>query len=355
MTSNEGSLADREPLLALTEIDRRIWEEELEDFVPKRVFDVHTHVYRWDFNTDPARDLGPLHDQIGMSYPVSDWERLNRCDNVLMSGRQVSRLAFGFPFPTGCQFEAANRFVATEAAHDPQSAALMLVHPQMTDEALEQQILEHNFVGLKPYRFYATTGDSVECRISDMLPESQIAVADRHGLIVMLHLPKRDAIADPENLAELQEFTETYPNVKWILAHCARSYSAWPIERAAKVLGRLPNTWYDTSSVCESDAIEALLSVVGADRVMYGSDDLPVGAMRGKYIAFGFAWAYLSPTNHSMDLSHCASQMTFTRYEQLRAMRRACQRLVLTRRQIEDLFCNTAMRLTAAVRRMRKH
>ena len=36
---------------------------------------------------------------------------------------------------------------------------------------------------------------------------------------------------------------------------------------------------------------------------MYGSDDIPVGVLRGKYIAFGCAWAYLSETNHSLNLS----------------------------------------------------
>ena len=225
----------------------------------------------------------------------------------------------------------------------------MLVYPSMTSEELERLIHEHGFKGFKPYRFYAATGDPVECRISDMLPEEQIEVANRHGLIVMLHLPKRDAIADPENLAELECFTSRYPRVKWILAHCARSYSAWAIERAASVLRNLANVWYDTSSVCESDAIEALLSAVGVERVMYGSDDLPVGVMRGKYIAFGYAWAYLSPENHSLDLSHCMGQMTFTRYEQLRAMRRACRRLGLTRDQIEGLFCDTALRLVGSV------
>jgi glutamate-1-semialdehyde 2,1-aminomutase len=138
--------------------------------------------------------------------------------------------------------------------------------------------------------------------------------------------------------------------VKWILAHCARSYSAWPIERVAAKLRELPNVWYDTSSVCESDAIEALLATVGADRVMYGSDDLPVGVLRGKYVTFGYAWAYLSPGNHSLDLSHCAGQMTFTRYEQLRAMRRACQRQALTRPQIEGLFSSTALRLVDSAR-----
>lgn len=341
---------ETEMKLEITDVDRRIWQEELDEFVPSRVFDVHTHVYCWDFNTDPAKNTGRLYDQIGSTYPVSDWQRLDCCDQLLMPGRQVSRLSFGFPFPDGCDFQAANRFVAQETASDPTSAGLMLVHPRMTEGDLEEQIDNFNLIGFKPYRYYATTGDPVECRINDMLPEHQIAVADRHGLLVMLHLPKRNAVADPENIADLGRLTERYPNVRWILAHCARSYSAWPIERVAAELRALHNVWYDTSSVCESDAMEALLATVGVDRVMYGSDDLPVGVLRGKYITFGYAWAYLSPDNQSLDLSHCNGRMTFTRYEQLRAMRRACQRLDLTRRQIEDLFSNTAQRLVESAR-----
>jgi glutamate-1-semialdehyde 2,1-aminomutase len=147
------------------------------------------------------------------------------------------------------------------------------------------------------------------------------------------------------NVDDLLRLTSDYGDAKWILAHCGRSYSAWAIERAAERLRGVPNIWYDTSSVCESDAIEALLAGVGPDRVMYGSDDLPVGVARGKYIAFGYAWGFLSETNHSIDLSHCDPQMTFVRYEQLRAMRRASLRLGLTHSQIEDIFCNTATQL----------
>lgn len=93
------------------------------------------------------------------------------------------------------------------------------------------------------------------------------------------------------------------------------------------------------------------MAAVGPHRVMYGSDDLPVGVLRGKYIAFGYAWAYLSPDNQSLDLSHCNGQMTFTRYEELRAMRRACLRLGLPRSGVEDIFRNTALRLVESVRR----
>ncbi len=182
------------------------------------------------------------------------------------------------------------------------------------------------------------------------MPEHLIEVAHRRKLLIMLHLSKRDAIADPENIADLLLLTERYPDAKWILAHCARSYSAWAIEKAAKHLLGLPNVWYDTSSVCESDAFDALFSSVGIERVMYGSDDLPVGVNRGKYIAFGFAWAFLSETNHSLNLSHCESQMTFVRYEQLRAMRRAAIRLGVTEAQREALFHDTAARLIGSVR-----
>jgi glutamate-1-semialdehyde 2,1-aminomutase len=83
---------------------------------------------------------------------------------------------------------------------------------------------------------------------------------------------------------------------------------------------------------------------------MYGSDDVPVGVLRGKYIAFGCAWAYLSETNHTLNLSHCEPRMTFTRYEQLRAMRRAARRLGMTQQQNEALFHDTAVGLIESVR-----
>ncbi len=335
------------------DLDRRIWESELEEFVPRRVFDVHTHVYRWAFNLDPAKDAGPLYELIGRRFPEADWAALDAWDATLMPGREVHRLAFPYPFPQACDFDAASGFAASQASRDPRSGALMLVHPTMTAEYLETQLGNPSLLGLKPYRFYSSTGDAVACRIADFLPEHQVQVADRHRLIVTLHLAKRDGIADAENVDDLVRLAEEYPRVRWILAHCARSYSAWAIERAAARLRGLPNVWYDTSSVCESDAIEALMSGVGPDRVMYGSDDLPVGVLRGKYITFGYAWAFLSETNHSLNLSHCDPRMTFVRYEQLRAMRHAALRLGLTPAQIGDLFHNTAARLIEEARRRR--
>jgi len=338
------------PPVELTPVDRRIWDEELNDFVPRKVFDVHTHIYRWAFYTAPDKETSSYRQLLGTTFAEATWDLAESCDAILMPGREVHRLSFPFPFMSHCDFDGSNEFIAAETRRDPQSGALMLVHPGMTAGEVERQVKKHGFLGFKPYRFYSSTGDAVNCGITDFMPEHLIEVAHEHGLLIMMHLSKKDAIADPRNIEDVVRLSRKYPGVKWILAHCARSYSAWAIERAAKYLRGLPNVWYDTSSVCESDAIEALYRGVGVERVMYGSDDIPVGVLRGKYIAFGFAWAYLSPSNHSFSLEHCEGQMTFTRYEQLRAMRRAGMRLGLTREQNEDLFHNTAALLIESVR-----
>ena len=335
--------------ITTTDLDRRIWEEELADFVPARVFDVHTHLYRWAHNSDPAKSQTGYAALVEGRFEEVTYAYADECDAVLFPGRQVARLSFPFPFPQ-CDFAAANHFLAEQVADHPASAGLMLVHPGMAAEAVEAMVRQYGFLGFKPYRNYSVTGDIDECRITDFMPEHQIAVADRLGLIIMLHVSKRNAIADPDNLRDMVELAHKYPHAQWILAHCARSYSAWAIEKAAPYLRDLPNVWYDPSSVYESDAFDALFSGVGMERMMYGSDDVPVGVLRGKYIAWGFAWAYLSEATQSTTLPHCDGRMTFTRYEQLRAMRRAALRHRATPAQLADMFCGTAERLIAAVR-----
>lgn len=338
------------PPLEWTDLDRRIWEDELDEFVPRRIFDVHTHLYQWAFNLDPEKERSGMRGMLGETFANADRLLAVAVDALLMPGRTVHRLAFPFPFPQPCDFTGSNEFLARELAPDPGSAGLMLVHPGMSAAEVEAGVDRFGFLGFKPYRWYALSGDAVEGGVVDFMPEHQIEVANRRGLIIMMHLARRDAVADPRNQDDLVRLSEAYPNVQWILAHCARSYSAWPIERAARRLRGLPNVWYDVSSVCESDAVDALYTGVGADRVMYGSDDVPVGVLRGKYVAFGRAWAYLSETNQQLGLSHCDGRMTFTRYEQLRAMRRASLRLGMTDAQRDALFHDTARTLIDDVR-----
>ncbi len=328
-------------------LDTRIWHEELDEFVPQRVYDAHTHIFRWAFDLDPNKATGPFANGIGAMFPEVTWEVADAVDAALMPGRTVERLAFPFPFPNPCDFDGSNAYIAAEVKKGGDAGrGLMLVHPGMSAAEVEATVRRHGLIGFKPYRWYAP--DPVDGRLTDFMPEHQVAVADRLGLVIMMHLSKRDAIADPANVEDILRLSDKYPNAKWILAHCARSYSSWAIEKSAAQLRGLANVWYDTSTVCDADALDALYTGVGVERVMYGSDDM-IGPMRGKYITFGMAWAYLSPTNHGMSLAHCDPRMTFTRYEQLRAMKRGGRRIGLTTAQRQALFYDTARALVDSI------
>jgi glutamate-1-semialdehyde 2,1-aminomutase len=248
-----------------------------------------------------------------------------------------------------CDFAAANNFIASEAKKKPGTRALMVVHPSMTAEEVQKTVVKHRFVGFKPYLWYAPMKNPYwKARIPDFLPEHQLAAANRYGLIMGLHLSKSRAVADPNNLDDLERLTGKYPRVKWILYHNARSYDSWAIEEAAPRLRGLHNIWVETSSVCESAAFDASFSTIPSSRLMYGSDDFPAGLTRGKYVAWGYGWTQMDRNNQTFQIDHCDGRLTFVRYEMLRAMRRAAKNQHFSKQQIEDLFYNNAERLVSS-------
>ena len=339
-----------EDVVQCNDLDRRIWKEELDGFVPNRVYDLHTHLTHGRFDLSEGPGYDSMGDVWALTYQGSTMEMLDAADALLMPGRTVERLAFPMPHRQ-CDFTGSNNYVAEETAKRPVSAALMLVHPGMTQDEVNQAIVRHRFIGFKPYRWYSTTGDPKNCRITDFMSEHILEVGNRYGLIVGLHIAKQDAIADEENLDDLERLSEKFPRLRWALFHCARSYSDWPLEKAAPRLKKIPNVWYETSSVCETDAFDVLFDIADRSRICYGSDDLSVGVMRGKYIAYGRAWVSLHEKNQTFNTDHCDGRMTFTRYEMLRGMRRAARHAGMTSSQIEDLFWNNAIRLISDTRR----
>ena len=333
-------------LLDINDLDREIWREELDSFVPRRVFDLHTHLTRSEFELSKENRYDNKPDK-SVLYKAGTVEMLDACDELLYPGRTVTRLLFPVPHRE-CDFTGSNNYIAAQARKKPGAAALMLVHPKMTSKEVDQAIRRHRFLGYKPYRTYSVTGDAKNCRIPDFLPEHLLPVANIYGLIMGLHISEPMGIADKNNLDDLERLTHKYPRIRWALFHCARSYSFWGVERAAARLRNIPNLWFETSSVCETDAFDALFSNVNSSRVCYGSDDLAVGVTRGKYIAFGYSWAEMNRYNQKFNLSHAEGRMTFVRYEMLRAMKRAAQHARYTKQQIEDLFYNNGARLVAA-------
>jgi glutamate-1-semialdehyde 2,1-aminomutase len=167
----------------------------------------------------------------------------------------------------------------------------------------------------------------------------------------MLHLAKRRACADPENLADLERLSTQYPNVRWVLAHCARSFAPFFIEKAGPQLRKLPNIWIDTSAVCESDSFSALFEVFGTDRVLYGSDSPRVGMARGKYSSVGRGWFGTDTSVVRLKSPSVIDlRLTFYGYESLRALRYASRWAGLSQSQIQAIFHDNGRRLLEMVK-----
>ncbi len=338
-------------VLDVNDLDRRIWQEELDEFVPKRMWDMHSHLGLDRFNLDPARDQSRgAKLSTGALEKVSTMQTLRQCNAILYPGREV--IPFVLPFPhRQCDCLNQNEWAAAQVKNStPRGVCTMVVKPDLPAALVDQQVRKHRFIGFKPYMWYAGGENWRQARITDFLIEPHLEVANQYGLIMALHVAKRLAISDPENLADMERLTRKYPRLRWLLLHNARSYSAWAIEKAAPRLRDLPNLWFESSSVCEADSFFVTFSQLGTHRFCYGSDDIPVGITRGKYIAWGYGWEQLDSNNFSAKPTHCDGRMTFVRYEMLRAIRRAARYAGLSRAQIEDVFYGNGNRLVTEAR-----
>ena len=322
-------------------IDARIWEEELEAFVPPLVLDMHTHLWN-DAHRGSAS--GP---PTGLREEA-DLQALRHTSARLYPGREVHFHLLGTPVP-GLDERGHNAWLAAQAAQDPASTAALIVTPATPPERLAAQVEEYGFIGLKPYRLFAR--DPRQAAIADFLPEALLEVADHLGLAVTLHLSRPAGPADPQNLQDLSDYTRRYPRINWVLAHAARAFNAVLLERALPILKDLPNIWYDTSAVNDLYAHYLLLKHEDRRRIMFGSDNIVAGCMRGKYITYGYAW---EGYKGNPELEHCDPTPTLVIYEQLRQQRQAADMLGLSRGEIEDLFSGNAQRFVRQCRQRRE-
>lgn len=322
-------------------MDQQIWEEELAEWVPDRLYDVHQHVYKVTDPDCPGKPLPARIDEHGIVQGTVGLDVIREWDRTLLPGRMTEYFLMGSPSrDTKPDAEDHLQFVAAEAAREPLTTASMLVTPQTQPEWLAEQLDRYGFVGLKPYRTF--TADPVNCRITDMIPEPLLAVANDRGLLVTLHLGKERALADPENIEDLRRLSPQYPRIRWILPHCARCFAPWAAEKSFAQIKDLPNIWYDISAVCSAEVMDLLLATVASDRIMYGSDSC-AGWVRGKYVWWGYTWEWMK--EGLLKTTHADWHATFVLYEQLRALGYALRNQKWDKQKIEDLFYNNAMKL----------
>ena len=339
-------------LLEIRDVDRRFYREKLEGFLPDRIIDAHTHVWRKDFRKAPPTGRAvtwPL--RVAEQGPV---EELIETYRLLFPGKSVQPLMFSFVESHEDDFESANAYVGC-AADGHGFPALVFASPQWSAERFEREIREGGFLGAKVYLTLAPSHIAADqIRIFDFLPHHQLEVLDRHRWIVMLHIPRSGRLRDPVNLADMLEIERRYPNAQVIIAHVGRAYCPEDVGDAFAVLAQTERLLFDISANTNAAVFEQLIRTVGPRRILFGSD-LPITRMRMHRICENGAYVNLVPRGLYGDVSddrHMrevdgaeADALSFFLYEEIDAFRRAAQAEGLTSQDIEDVFHGNAVRM----------
>ncbi|MCC6681359.1 MAG: amidohydrolase family protein [Phycisphaeraceae bacterium] len=334
-----------------TAVDRTFWNEHLEAWVPRRIIDAHVHVYH------RAHQLVPMTQQMRQQYWVNeliepiDADQTAHCDNLTFPGRQVAKVAFGWP-SLEYDLVAANRYLQQEC---PRRGwyCLALLKPQWSAERVTQELDQPGVIGLKPYysliSFNPDTRDEhQEKSIFDFLPHHALQVADQRRAWITLHVPRADRLGHPDNIREVKLIREKYPNVKLVIAHLGRNYTLPHARESLVHFKDDPGLYFDNSAVLNPDVLRYTLELLGPSRILYGTDN-PVFYMRGRRQWRGRQ--YFNRTSHPFHFNRerepaeIEARYTLYMYEALLALRRACEDLQLSAHDLQRIFCDNAVSL----------
>ncbi len=160
------------------DVDAFIYANEIRRYLPTKIFDAHTHLL------------------VNKHYPGIEeqkpWIKDSLLENVNMAllekwwaglfpDSDVSGLVLGYP-QKGCDISGINAYLAENVVCPHRFS--ILCSPQMSAEQLESCIRLYKPAGLKPYMCFAERQDYGDASISEIIPEYQIALADKYGLAV---------------------------------------------------------------------------------------------------------------------------------------------------------------------------
>jgi hypothetical protein len=335
-----------------TDVDRAFWEQHLEDWVPRRVFDAHTHV------NEPRFRLVACTEEMRRQYWVNEVSEpigaadAQRCYETVFPGREFCCLAFGHP-SLDYDIEASNASLRVESVKRSW-LHLIVTRPEWSAEQLEEQLGSSAALGVKPYYSLipdqdpSTRDKYLEASIFQFLPRAQLELLDQRGAVVMLHVPKADRLGHPENIAEVKQIRRQYPRVRVIIAHLGRSYTLPHAKQALPQLADEEGLYFDNSAVLNPAVHKYALQTLGSSRILYGTDN-PIFYMRGRRQWKGTAYinrtSYPFHFNKQREPAEVESEYTLYMYEALRAMKAACEELSLGSDEIESLFYGNAKRL----------
>jgi len=216
----------------------------------------------------------------------------------------------------------------------------LLLVANTSDPAEVESLLENkSILGFKPYEAL-NPGCGPMSDIHEYLPEWACELANKHSLIVMLHIVKPKALDDERNIEEINALCARFPYMKLVLAHAGSGFNMYNTINGCRKLNKTDNLWFDFSALCEPSAFTALINTFGVKRMLWGSD-YPVSLRKGRFVTLGDSFIGLQRDTVKRPID----DGTLVGMENLRAVLHAAQDCRLNSEELEDIFYNNAMSL----------
>lgn len=339
-----------QPYFTKTKIDEEFYLENLEYRMPERIFDIHIHINLEEHVKGVSREtiLSDWALECGITLPCED---AYYCAAELFPGVKY-RIA-GMPWPIqGADIKANNKYLAEKKA-EGRLFPFMSTLPEWETEYVEEILVKGGFVGFKPYPDIVSGKKGADISLFDFITADQLKILDRHRKAVIFHLPRQERLADPDNIRELLDIRQKYPDITIIIAHFGRSFCPYYLSKGLDMMGGAEGFYFDTAAVINPEVYHIAFQRIPADKILYGSD-LPIFFWHGKRKWTERQYINLCRENFSWNRHHEPSEEEYTLflYEQLKAVLDAIDKAGFQDDQKRGIFWENslqALKLTSDV------
>lgn len=325
------------------QFDIPFYQKSVAPFLPPKVLDFHAHTWKsehwtevpWETDKAGTNYMVTL-EQYGIETLLSDGQRM-------FPDREYAAVCFGYPTPAA-DLKKENEYVA-QAGRRPGFFPLFLAGNGLTPiDQIEKAVREEGFFGYKV--FLDWYGDDYShVRVKNMLGADELKLADRLGLVVLLHVPGTRRLADPMVQEGVRAWAQNQPNARFVLAHCGRAYHPDEMSQAIGSIVDLPNVYMDSSMVMEPQVLHMVLENIDSSRLLFATD-FPVARMRGRRVYVMDHWVDVVLEGYAPSAFRVAAdniRATFMAWEIALAIKRAAVMVKLPAELLTAIFYNNGI------------
>ena len=210
------------PYFHKTELDAEYYEARLKNRLPRRMIDAHAH-----FNL-PEHISGVSEETIAGDWAcecgmVMTYEDAAGYMSAMFHDKDVGFVALPWPLRDADTI-GNNAYIASLIKHRA-VRGLYTLRPEYDTKQIERDYLGGEFCGFKPYPYMASLKKGAEVSIFEFMTREQFRLVNKLRAAVLMHLPRAGRLPDPDNISEIKEILDDYPDVRLVVAHFGRCSS----------------------------------------------------------------------------------------------------------------------------------